>query len=80
MPRGLLNWCYKDVSAFLKENQFEFGGYRKGSHETWINKATSAVVDIDFHGQKSFPPRTLETMIRQSKIDKKTWRKWSSQG
>ena len=79
MPHGLANWCYKDVVAFLKEHKFEFQDYRKGSHEDWVSKTTEAIVDIDFHGQKSFPPRTIETMIRQSKIDKKEWRKWASQ-
>ena len=78
MPNGLFNWCYKDVAAFLKDKGFKFQEYRQGSHETWVNKTTEAIVDIDFHRQKSFPPRTLETMIRQSKINKKEWRKWVS--
>ena len=79
MPNGLANWCYKDVVAFLKEHPFEFQEYRKGSHEAWINRETSAVVEINFHAQKSFPMRNLETMIRQSKLDKKVWRQWASQ-
>jgi len=75
MPRGLFNWCFRDVTRFLKANGFEFKGYLKGSHESWVNKSTNATVEINFHGNKSYPPRTLETMIRQSKIDKKKWRK-----
>ena len=55
----------------------EFLENRKGSHEAWINKNTQAIVEINFHGTKSFPPRTVETMIRQSKMDKKEWRKWA---
>lgn len=78
MPRGLFNWNYSDVIAFLKESGFEYFEDRKGSHEAWVNKETGAVVEIQFHGQKSFVPRTLETMIRQSKIDKKVWRNWAS--
>ena len=78
MAHGLSNWSYKDVTEFLKEYEFEFFEYRKGSHEAWINRATSAVVEINVHGTKSFVIRTLETMIRQSKIDKKVWRKWTS--
>ena len=78
MPNGLFNWTYRDVVEFLKENNFEFGNEKFGSHEAWINTKTQAVVDINFHGQKSFRPRTLETMIRQSKIDKKIWRDWAS--
>jgi len=78
MPRGLFNWSYRDVINFISENGFIFYKQAGGSHEYWINKSTDSVVDIDFHGQKSFPPKTLKSMIRQSKIDKKIWRKWAS--
>lgn len=78
MPRGLFNWSYRDVTGFISENGFVFYKEAGGSHEYWINKTTGSIVDIDFHGQKSFPPKTLESMIRQSKIDKKIWRKWAS--
>lgn len=78
MPRGLFNWSYRDVIDFISENGFIFYKEGGGSHEYWINESTNSVVDIDFHGQKSFPPKTLESMIRQSKIDKKIWRKWAS--
>jgi len=78
MPRGLLNWSYKDVTEFLKDHGFEFKENKKGSHEAWIHNETQAIVDINFNGSKEFPPRTLETMIRQSKLDKKEWRMWAS--
>ena len=78
MAKGLSNWSYKDVAEFLKGNGFEFLEYRKGSHEAWINRVTTAVVEINVHGTKSFVIRTLETMIRQSKIDKKVWREWTT--
>lgn len=78
MPNGLSNWCYRDVIDFLKENDFEFSNQKNGSHEAWVNLKTQAIVDIDFHGPKSFPIRTLETMIRQSKLNKKVWRDWAS--
>lgn len=78
MANGLNNWNYKDVCQFLRESGFTFLEYRKGSHEAWINHTTIAVVEINLHGTKSFPIRTLETMIRQSKIDKKVWREWAS--
>jgi len=68
MPNGLSNWNYRDVIDFLKENGFKFGNQKDGSHEAWINIKTQAVVDINFHGSKSFVPKTLETMIRQSKL------------
>ena len=77
MAKGLSNWVYQDVADFLKEYGFEFLKYRKRSHEAWWNRATSAVVEINVHASKSFPIRTLETMIRQSKIGKKAWRGWT---
>lgn len=78
MPRGVFNWTYNDVTAFLRANGFEFLENRKGSHEAWVNKTTNAIVDINFHGgNRAFLPRTFETMIRQSKIDKKIWRAWA---
>ncbi|TSC83540.1 MAG: hypothetical protein G01um101417_523 [Parcubacteria group bacterium Gr01-1014_17] len=77
MPNGLNNWTYKDVARFLKESGFTFHREKPGSHEAWINEETIAVVEVNVtHG--SYPIRTLETMIRQSKIDKTDWRKWAS--
>ncbi len=78
MPRGLSNWTYKNVVNFITERGFVFYKQIGGSHEYWINELTGCVIDINFHGGKSFPERTLETMIRQSKIDKKEWRRWAS--
>ena len=77
MPKGLNNWSFDDVIAFLKDHGFEFLENRKGSHQAWINRTTEAIVETNFHGAKSFSIRTLETMIRQSKIDKKGWRSWA---
>jgi len=77
MAKGLSNWGYQNVADFLKEYGFEFLEYRKGSHEAWLNRTTNAVVEINVHVSKSFAIRTLETMIRQSKIDKKVWREWT---
>ncbi|OHA19681.1 MAG: hypothetical protein A3C08_00405 [Candidatus Taylorbacteria bacterium RIFCSPHIGHO2_02_FULL_47_18] len=62
----------------MSERGFVFYKQTEGSHEYWVNELTGAVVNINFHGQKSFPPRTLEIMIRQSKINKKMWRVWTS--
>ena len=77
MPRGLNNWTYKDVCAFLKEHGFSFSTYLGGSHESWLNTETVAVVEVN-RTKSSYPPRTLETMIRQSKLGKDVWRDWAS--
>lgn len=77
MPNGLRNWGYKDVLKFLKEHNFTFSKQKEGSHEAWISSDNESVVEVN--GTKSsYPIRTLETMIRQSKIDKKEWRDWSN--
>jgi predicted RNA binding protein YcfA (HicA-like mRNA interferase family) len=77
MPNGLFNWTYRDVTAFLKEHGFEFFEERAGSHEAWFNKKTNRVVELQFHAKASFRPKTLESMIRQSGIEKKAWRTWN---
>jgi predicted RNA binding protein YcfA (HicA-like mRNA interferase family) len=77
MPNGLSNWSEKDVNNFLKEKGFIFYEERKGSHYALINYRTEAIVEINLN-KGSYPIRTLETMIRQSKIQKKEWRKWAS--
>ncbi|HEY9583674.1 MAG TPA: hypothetical protein VJI66_01770 [Candidatus Paceibacterota bacterium] len=80
MPNGLSNWTYRDVTDFLTKNDFEFYKYVGGSHEYWIRRKDEVIVDINkITHSESYRFRTLETMIRQSKIDKKTWRKWAGQ-
>lgn len=74
MPKGLQNWSYKDVISFLKERGFSFYKERQGSHEAWISSDGKAVVEINVT-KKPYPPLTLLTMIRQSCIDRKEWRK-----
>jgi predicted RNA binding protein YcfA (HicA-like mRNA interferase family) len=81
MPRGLNNWKYTNVINFLKEHGFLFHEHKKGSHEAWIGNinGVNTIVEVNFiQGNKSYPPRTIETMIRQSTINKKEWKKWYS--
>ena len=80
MPNGLKNWRYKDVISFLRTKGFSFYEQREGSHEAWINYNMNppAVVEINRNkGGESYLPKTLETMIRQSCLDKKVWRGWT---
>lgn len=81
MPRGLKNWTYKDITAFLKEKGFVFCEQLKGSHERWkvlISENKECIVEVNYIPKsKSYPPRTLETMIRQSGIPKKEWYDWT---
>jgi len=77
MPNGLRNWAYKDVIHFLEENGFSFSKCRIGSHEVWLSKRDGKDFMVEVNKtSSSYPPRTLETMIRQSGFDKKFWRNW----
>ncbi|MDP3795098.1 MAG: type II toxin-antitoxin system HicA family toxin [bacterium] len=76
MPRGLNNWTYRDVANFLKKHGFHLADQLPGSHEAWLNEETKAIININKHAGRTFPPRTMDTMVRQSNIDKKIWRKW----
>lgn len=78
MPHGLRNWVYKDLTTFLEKNGFVILRDKKGSHEMWHKKekGSDILINVNFT-TGSYPIRTLETMIRQSKIDKKIWRNWS---
>jgi hypothetical protein len=79
MARGLHNWTYREVTAFLKEHGFEFFKELEGSHESWIKFGDNGpdwIVEVNFtHG--SYPPKTLERMIKQSGLSKREWIKWT---
>jgi predicted RNA binding protein YcfA (HicA-like mRNA interferase family) len=79
MPKGMRNWCYKDVIAFLKANGFIFKEHRKGSHEAWINLETQKIVEPNFHGGKTtYPPRTMDMFVLQSGVEKDKWFDWAN--
>lgn len=81
MPRGISNWSYKDVKRFLELHDYAFHKDVDGSHEYWISPSKLCIVDVNFHGAKSYPERTLESMIRDSEkcgLDKKHWKRWAN--
>jgi predicted RNA binding protein YcfA (HicA-like mRNA interferase family) len=75
MPRGLNNWTFTHVARFLKKNGFIEHGSAKGSHFHYkkITKDKSFLVVLAFHGSKSIPRGTMNSIIRQSGIDKNIW-------
>ena len=81
MAKILHNWTYQDVTHFLKENGFDFFESLKGSHEAWVklgdNGEPDRIVEVNF-SHRSYPPKTLKIMIRQSGIDQKEWIEWAS--
>jgi len=77
MARRLHNWSYREVTDFLKKNGFTFHKEIGGSHQAWIKRASNhnapdRTVVVNFT-HKSYPVRTLKTMIRQSGIGEKVW-------
>jgi len=81
MTRRLNNWSFRDVKAFLKENDFMFLKELGGSHQAWIkygeNGEPDRRVEINFT-HDSYPVKTLKTMIRQSGIPESEWIKWAN--
>jgi hypothetical protein len=80
--RGLHNWTYREVTAFLKESGFHFLEHLPGSHERWAkageNGSDDIWVEVNFiHGNKSYPIKTLKMMIWQSRIPQEKWIKWA---
>ncbi len=74
MPRGILNWTFRDVETFLKEHNFRLN-YIKGSHYYYvghINKIMKQVC-VPRHGSLSIKPRTMKGIILQSGIPTNTW-------
>ena len=81
MTRRIYNWTYPDVTSFLKENGFSFHEELAGSHERWIKRgedgAPDRMVELNF-SHRSYHPRTLKLMIRQSGIPQAEWIKWAA--
>jgi len=77
MPNGLRNWTYRHLTAFLKERGFVLEREKIGSHELWFKREAGEDYTVNVNWTTgSYPQRTLETMIRQSGIDKRVWRNW----
>jgi len=74
MPRGIFNWTFSDVVEFLKKHGFVYT-HAKGSHYYYTGKygGEPRIVRVPFHGSKTFKPRTLKGMVRQSGISLNIW-------
>lgn len=74
MAKDVFNWNYSEVVYFLKKHQFVYS-HTRGSHEHYVGHygGQPRIVQVPFHGSKSFKPRTFKGMIRQSGIPQKIW-------
>ena len=75
----------------MKHHAFSFFKTLPGSHEQWMSKDGKSIVDVNFiTGDESYPPKTLESMIRDTlssgwnaadeQEQRKHWRRWIETG
>lgn len=74
MPKGIRNWTYRDVKEFLIKHNFQYH-YANGSHHYYVGHIRHIrIVTVPFHGKnKSIKPRTMNSIITQSGIEKSEW-------
>lgn len=74
MTRGLMNWTFRDIDSFLKENNFILHN-TNGSHYYYRGHINGVlkIVCVPFHGSKNIKPRTVRAIIIQSGIDQNKW-------
>ena len=74
MPNGIKNWTYQDVKRFLVKHNFQYS-YARGSHHYYIGYVDYVrIVTVPFHGKKkSIKPRTMNSVIKQSGIERDEW-------
>ncbi len=79
MPKGLRNWAYKDVCQLLTFYGFQHSEVasksKRGSHEAWVHVDQNKIVEVSRNS--AYPPRTTESMVRQSGLGKSVWRDWA---
>ncbi len=70
----LRGWSANDVVRFLKKHGF-IHHRTNGSHFHYkkIEEGKAYLVTVAYHGNKDIPPGTLNSIIRQSGIDKEKW-------
>ncbi|HTR18927.1 MAG TPA: type II toxin-antitoxin system HicA family toxin [Candidatus Paceibacterota bacterium] len=74
MTKGVFNWNYYDVVAVLKQHKF-YLNHTRGSHHYYVGSVGGKLhqVQVPFHGSKTFKPRTLNAMVRQSGLTRSDW-------
>ena len=68
------NWHANEVRDFAKANGFYLSN-QKGDDEYWCNKQLGALFRIPSRNEV-IPMPTMLSMVRKSKIEKKTWLEW----
>ncbi len=74
--KGLNNWKFEDVVAFLKDHEFTLKK-KRGSHHYFVDAEGKHLTHIQYHAGKTIFVGTMKTVIQTSGIDEQEWRKWS---
>ncbi len=76
MPKKIFNWTFSKVTEFLKKNDFRYS-HTKGSHHYYTGNYghNPRIVQVPFHGSKTFKPRTFKGIVMQSGIPLNDWLK-----
>lgn len=74
MSKRLNAWNFHQVQKFLKENGF-IHHRTKGSHFHYkkTTKERNFLVVVAFHGNKNIPIGTMNSIVRQSGVEKEKW-------
>jgi predicted RNA binding protein YcfA (HicA-like mRNA interferase family) len=74
MPSSVRNWTASEVIKFLKNHGFILHR-SNGSHFQYkkVTPQETRLVTVAYHGKEAIPIGTINSIIRQSGIDKKNW-------
>ncbi len=68
-------WSSKEIERFLKSKGFKLAR-QKGSHQQFVGYVEGVKKRVTvMANQKYFTPKTMKSMIEQSGLDKKKWKK-----
>lgn len=76
-------WSYRNVTDFLKENDFSFSEGLDGSEQTWVKLGTNGepatMMDIKFT-RGNYSKKEITRIIRVSGIPEQRWVEWIEAG
>lgn len=75
---GFRNWKYRHVSRFLKDQGFYLCKQGGGSAEVWFHEQMETIIHVHrLHGRDFYTQNEIISMVSQSKLGKKEWRRWA---
>ncbi|HEU6448908.1 MAG TPA: hypothetical protein VFV23_10775 [Verrucomicrobiae bacterium] len=79
MTKKLKHWTYQNVTDFLKENKFDYGGELADGTQMWItyleHDGPDRIVEVKpISGV--YTSKIMNEMVRMSNIPLAEWREW----